>query len=499
MMLKRAVLFALCLAMLICAFASCAKDVAQGSVEQKTDASTELTEETVDPNYVEDLPERDFTGWEFKMYMRDSDFFIKDMYVDSYENATNFVEQALYNRNQEVSERFGGVDIMVGRAPGSNTDTSLMSSILAGTCDWDVIISHGHSMTQYAEADLLENFYDIPYLDLTKHYWDQNMISEFTLKNQLYILSGDISYLLLGSTDSMVFNKGVCNDLGLDYPYEAVLNGTWTFEMFSEMIKKASGDKDGVEGLNPETGDLMGYITDDYCGPVNALYSGGGRVSQNDGETYTLTLYNSYHDTIFQKYFELVEQDNCKLYTDKRDIPQMAEIRRTFANGNVLFMDVRTYEISTLIQEGMMDYGVLPWPKWDETVNGYHSWADAGTNIMGIPKGTNGRTDERYEFIGIMLEALCAEGSRSVMPVYYEQILKLKYSQDPQSHEIMDLIKAGRVYDMASYFRSPVGNVGHALAFYSGHNFTTWWNANRSAAESHAKILNDFFEKHANP
>ena len=114
MMLKRAVLFALCLAMLICAFASCAKDVAQGSVEQETDASTESVEATIDPNYIEDLPERDFTGWEFKMYMRDSDFFIKDMYVDSYENATNFVEQALYNRNQEVSERFGGVDIMVG-------------------------------------------------------------------------------------------------------------------------------------------------------------------------------------------------------------------------------------------------------------------------------------------------------------------------------------------------------------------------------------------------
>jgi hypothetical protein len=421
------------------------------------------------------------------------------MYVDSYENATSFVDQALYNRNQYVSERFGGVDFVVGRAHGNDTDDSMMPSILAGTCDWDVIISHGHSMAKYAQANTLENCYDIPYMDLTKHYWDQNLIKDFTLKGQLYIFSGDISYLLLGSTHSMVFNKGVCSDLGLAYPYEAVLNGTWTFEMFSEMIKKASGDKDGVEGLTPENGDMMGYITDRWCGPVTVLYAGGSRVAQNDGETFSIDLYNSYNDGIFQKYYELLEQDNCYLHTGACRLDVLAKLRQTFANGNILFMDVRTYEISTLIQEGMMDYGVLPWPKWDETVDTYHSWADAGTNIMGIPKGTNGRTDERYEFIGIMLEALCAEGSRSVMPVYYEQILKLKYSQDPQSHEIMDLIKAGRVYDMAAYWRSPVGTVGESLVDFSGHNFTTFWNTNRNAAESHAKTLNDFFEKHANP
>ena len=99
------------------------------------------------------------------------------------------------------------------------------------------------------------------------------------------------------------------------------------------------------------------------------------------------------------------------------------------------------------------------------------------------------------ESVGVMLEALCAEGHREVLPVYYEQIRKLKLSQDPQSHEIMDMIKAGRVSDMASYWRAPVGMPGFSLVSYSGHNFTTWWESYRNQAQSHADQLNALFEK----
>lgn len=312
------------------------------------------------------------------------------------------------------------------------------------------------------------------------------------MKEQLYVLSGDISYLLLGHTDSMVFNKGLCDDLGLDYPYEAVVNNKWTFEVFSEMVKQSNSDINSNNMMLPEDGDYMGYITDKYCGPNNVLYSGGSKVSQNDGETFSLTLYTDRHDSIFQKYFELMDQENCMIYTDWNASTELVKFRHAFASGNVLFMDLRTYEISDIIQAGMLDYGVIPWPKWDESVDQYYSWVDAGTNMMGIPAG---KDEDRLEFISVVLEALCAEGSRSVMPMYYEQILKLKLAQDPQSHEIMDMIKAGRVYDMASYWRSPVGMPGFSLVSWSGHNFTTWWETNRNPAESHVKELNELFDR----
>ncbi|MBQ8432351.1 MAG: hypothetical protein IJX28_05660 [Clostridia bacterium] len=318
------------------------------------------------------------------------------------------------------------------------------------------------------------------------------MIEDFEINGKMFFIGGDISYQLLGHTDSMVFNKTLCKDLGLEEPYGAVLTEDWTFELFSSMVKQASADKNGDSKLVLEDGDIMGYVTDKYCGPINVLYSGGGKVSHNDGSTFSLTLYNERNETIFAKFFEFMEQDNCDIFEEFTSSVQLIQLRRLFAQGNLLFMDLRTYEISTLIQEGMLDYGVIPWPKWDDTVDGYHSWVDAGANQIGIPMG---KSEERLEFLGAVLEALCAEGYRSVVPVYYEQILKLKFSQDPQSYAIMDMIKEGRVYDMASYWGSPVGMPGYYLVSHSGHNFTTWWNSQRSMAEYHVKTLNELFSK----
>ncbi len=481
----------ICLGLLACLFAACDPGDENANLGQSTEESTD-TEDEEDPNYIEDIPELNFNGYELKIQLRDNSLFIKDMYIASYEEAFSEVDRAVFARNEAVSDRFGGVEYKMEKSSSENADTSLLSKMLSGACDFDIIINHGHSMTTYAQSAVLQNFYDVPYVDLTKHYWDQNLISDFTLEEQLYVLSGDISYLLLGHTDSMVFNKGLCEDLNIEYPYDAVISGDWTWELFTSLIKQADSDMNGDGKWVMEDGDIMGYVTDKYCGPINVLYSGGGRVSQNDGETFSVSVYNDRNEGIFQKFFDLMEEDNCFIYTAWSSSTELVKFRQAYANGNVLFMDLRTYEIEDLIQADMMDYGVIPWPKWDDTVTEYRSWVDAGTNMMGVPAG---KTEERLEFIGAMLEALCAEGSRRVMPMYYEQILKLKFSQDPQSHEIMDMIKAGRVYDMASYWRSPAGMPGFELVDWYGHNFTTWWERNRDPSTSHAQTLNELFDR----
>ena len=480
----------LCISLLTCVAVACAKE--DGPVANTSRPSgARDTVKTEDPDYVDEIPELDFSDRELKIYMRDNDFYITDMYFEDYSDTISFVDQAVFRRNEIVSERFGGVYYTLGRSPTANHGTELSSQMKAGNCEWDIVITHGHSMTAYARNATLQNFYDVPNLDLTKKYWDQNLIKDFTLKGQLYVLSGDISHQLLGHTDSMVFNKGLCDDLKLDYPYQAVMNGSWTFELFESMIKMANAEKGTDNKLTPEDGDVMGYITDKYCGPINVLYSGGGMVSHNDGETYSLSLYNDRNMTVIERFFELMERENCYIFTNWTEASELVSFRQTYAAGNILFMDLRTYEINDLILSGMTDYGVIPWPKYDSNSPGYRSWVDAGANFIGIPCG---KSEDDLSFIGAMLEVLCAEGHREVMPVYYEQILKLKFSQDPQSHEIMDLIKDGRVYDMASYWGSPVGMPGNFLATNTRYTFAQFWDEYGTSAESHATTLNKFFE-----
>lgn len=71
------------------------------------------------------------------------------------------------------------------------------------------------------------------------------------------------------------------------------------------------------------------------------------------------------------------------------------------------------------------DFGIVPWPKYDESSDGYAANVDAGTDLFVVPI-----TTADAERTSIILEALCAEGYRSVIPAYYEVALQKKYTRD---------------------------------------------------------------------
>ena len=98
------------------------------------------------------------------------------------------------------------------------------------------------------------------------------MISDFTIQNTVWCMTGDLSYQGIGATVVMVMNKQVQRNLVLDDPYEDVLNNSWTFEVFREMVEQAKSNTGGAD-LNPENGDLTGYMTTQWRGPMTALYS----------------------------------------------------------------------------------------------------------------------------------------------------------------------------------------------------------------------------------
>ena len=60
------------------------------------------------------------------------------------------------------------------------------------------------------------------------------------------------------------------------------------------------------------------------------------------------------------------------------------------------------------------DFGIIPWPKFDESYDRYHSNVDAGCNMIGVPK-----TASDPERTSIIIEALCVDGHYNVLPTFY--------------------------------------------------------------------------------
>ena len=79
-----------------------------------------------------------------------------------------------------------------------------------------------------------------------------------------------------------------------------------------------------------------------------------------------------------------------------------------------------------------------PYPKLDEAQSKYHTTVHDTAEIGVIPT-TCGDPD----FASAVIQALCEESNKTLIPAYYEIALKIKYTRDNYSSYMIDLIYDG--------------------------------------------------------
>ena len=117
-------------------------------------------------------------------------------------------------------------------------------------------------------------------------------------------------------------------------------------------------------------------------------------------------------------------------------------------NGKLAFAPIRFKACFDALRDMEDPYGIIPYPKWDEAQEQYLTNADDKFTVFTVPNTAVENTD----FIGVIYEALCAESYKTVYPIYYDSALKGKYSSDPTTAEMIDLVMAGRNFEFAFQF-----------------------------------------------
>jgi hypothetical protein len=97
------------------------------------------------------------------------------------------------------------------------------------------------------------------------------------------------------------------------------------------------------------------------------------------------------------------------------------------------------------------DYGILPYPKFDENQQKYMTGAMDNYSVLGVPV-----TAQDLDMISIITEAMNAESYKSLFPVYYEQALQNKFARDTESIEMIDLLMSGRNFDFCTLFSANI-------------------------------------------
>ena len=446
----------------------------QISDNQNGSASSDDNEEI---DYTSDLSKEKYDGYNYRILVRKDS--LSDQYLEN--DSDDLVESATFRRNKLIEQMYG-ITITASESSSNNYDIDALNSILAGDDAYDLVFTHARAAFVYAVQGAAYNFRDIESIHLDKPWWTKDVVESCTLNGKLYVLDGDISSKGLGATMCMVFNKRIFDELGFDYPYELVKEGDWTFDEFAYTVKKGAKDLNGDGIIEPEF-DQLGYSSSQWEAPMNIIYTGGQKIYDKDenGELQ-LTLYSNKTVEIYDEFFSLIDNKACYLGTEKSTY-----------NGPDLFNDGRAMIADSELRHAQTlrnlddDFGIIPYPKFDED-DEYATAVNAGSHMIFIPI-----TVEDVERTGAITEALCAIGSRDVIPAFYEKSLKTKYTRDEESEEMIDLIRDSIVFDLGYVIHGTFSSCGKDLAVSTTHDFASYYAAGETAAKIN---LEEFYENY---
>ncbi len=435
------------LAALLCAgsitsLVSCGDGTASDQQHAQTTDATDTTEAVTeaDTAYHAQLPDGlDYGGEAFNIVVYDdSNYTWYDVDFAATEETGDILNDAAFRR-MVTAEQILNIDIVPYPSSGFGYD-AIRKSVMANEGAYDVGFVATRSATSLAESGYLNDLKSMDTLDLTAPWWDQNAVSDLTIGDKLFMVTGDISIMYKKTIGVLLFNKQMMNDYDLGDPYELVKQNKWTIDKFNEMAASVSADVNGDGQYDLE--DKYGLLY--YCDMIALGLIGGGTqfTSKNADDYPEITFYNDRTASIFDKYTTLMYNPEQSISWSRLGLLN-EDLIALFMDNRGLFNFNEFHSIETMRQ---MDtaFGILPFPLYEESQERYyHTINPHVAAMLLVPKDC--RDVERA---GYVLDVLGAESKNVLTPAYYEQYLKSKGSRDNESEEMLDLIFSTLTYDI---------------------------------------------------
>ena len=371
------------------------------------------------------------------------------------EGNEDLVDIARYQRLVRMSETYGisisYEDTMsFGKDSGSGPAYQALSRVYQSqTYEYDAAMVGSYDVSSAAYGGLLYNLNSdkLPYVDITKPWWDQKANEDLMIDDKMFYTTGSISLTSYIVTSCMIFNKDIVveND-NLKNPYEMVRNNEWTWDNFAVEVKKVSDDLNGDGIYNHE--DKFGLMTWNDALLSSFASSLSSICSINDDNEIVLTAYTPVSTAIVGKYVDLIGTQNVFNYQQGYSINQWDTTRTAMFDNDQALYYISNFNVIPKHRNSETDFGVLPLPKLNAEQEAYGHLVTASSNqFFCIPYYV-----EDLERTGGIVEALAYDGYKNLVPAYYEKTLVGKYVRDDESVEMLDLIFASRVYDLGLYY-----------------------------------------------
>ena len=407
--------------------------------------------EPVDPRLLvsDDLPEKDYTGRKFRFLLRQNyeyEFDVKEADGDT-------MNDAIFNRNLKISERYGvefestAVSAIWNEGIFNKT---IATAVTAGDNAYDLVCGYMCDITPTITQGLYTNWYDIPCVNLEKPWWSALMTEAFTINDRIYMITGDLALSFWEMMNGIGFNKGVAAAHDLEDMYTVVDEGRWTYDFMEAVCKEISKDVNGDSVW--DKADMYGWASNFSTG-IDAMKEAFelSIIEKDDNGLPQFTVATDKTVEVLEKVGAFFKNNYGFMAEANKD----SDAHTMFSEDRALFLAMNMDVVSDL-REMNTDFGIIPYPKWNEAQENYGSTVQDGATVFLVPQ-----TVDDPEFVGIITEAMAAESYKYVVPAYYDVVLKTKSSRDEESARMIDLIRDTVKIDFGYIHSTALSGAGH--------------------------------------
>lgn len=405
-------------------------------------------------NYVSKLPYQDFQDREFKILVRGKVFetYQSDDFTTDSELYGDLLNDAVAKRNNYIEEKYH-VKLNVIKSDTINDDIRKEAAANSGA--YDAIMPEIPALATFAQSGYL---YDLKSLDNffeDAPWWDPNATKTFSIDNKLYFTTGDITILNKVCTPSILFNKDMVQEHGLDNPYQLVRDKKWTFDKFVEMAKAVTVINSTEQRTSKEN--TYGLLTSN--GDALAFYGASGETlcGKDEKDEPYITFGGERSVNVAKKVLETLVNSDFAIFAEEFEKPIWVTSLNAFIEGRALFRPSGFSATTKIRKQSDLNFGILPFPLWDENQDRYYSYCTNGQVAgIAIPKSC-----EDPEFSAYMIDIYAAAAKNYITPAYYEVNLKTRDARDDESLEMLDIIFSNIVYDIGEAYN--FGKIGSML------------------------------------
>ncbi len=386
--------------------------------------------------------------------------------------------EAVWERDEVLMEKYG-VEISYTYLDinSSIAMTQIRNDALTGASEYEFINSTPETLALVVLEGSLAEMTNIENLNFDGEWWNQNFNNQMKIHNKLYFAGGSWSRLYYHLPTAVAFNKTIIDDLGIGSAnlYQKVIDHEWTLEE----MKKICVDYDITDAENQKymlcpAMDNM-YMTFGCVGGMFSTFDSDGNIVVDLANDYALNRIDSLIEL-----FDPARTDFQKIFDT---IPVFTEGRAAFTVTTVGVMyEYRKYEV---------DYGIIPFPKYDENQKDYISTAACNSNFaVAIPESLEGN---EQAYAGLMLEVMTYLGLEIIKPVKYDNVLAFKVAQDESTSEIvLDIIFGNMYFDtnLAFNFGGSRDLIGTTINSGTSNKYMSTMKFNANVIKKAIEIFN---------